>query len=556
MSRPRDSFFRSWRSVLCVAAWMAATVVAASASAYTPESPEVRRLIEKGLGYLVAANGLNPDSRLGAKCLMALCHIKYYKMVEREEEGKNHPLVREALAGCAGTKLGYATVDSSQGLSNYSLGIALMFLCEVDPVQHRPLIEQYVAELLKRQQSWGAWGYGGEATGDTSQTQYAVLGMWMAQKVAKIDVPIEAQEACTAWLMRTQSPSGGWGYQGKDPGSFSRIDQEPITLSLSAAGASSLYIMADLLQVTKSAADQKERPGPFKTIEGTAPAGAPKKGPLTKKLDPGTINQYLTQSDAWFRGNYKIQAETWQHYYMYALERYESFKDLADGKWENEPKWYNDGVRLLQQTQKPDGSWDGQDRPSIASCFAILFLLRSTQRVIQQHIDLGNGVQLGGYGLPPNVANIQERDGKVVDTDISGEINQVLDLLKKGNDPAILRMIEESQTLKLDGDVTKRQSQIETLRKLVSSGAPDARALAVRTIGRARGLENVPTLLYALTDPDVTVVIEADKALRFVSRKTAGVGLPPAPTGDDIKAAKASWKAWYLSVKPDAELLD
>jgi hypothetical protein len=552
---PRKLNSGMWRILACGLVWLGA-LGGASAWGYKPESPEVRKLVERGLGFLAQMHTLSPDRRLGGKCLTGLCYLKYYKMLERDEEGKKHPLVQEALANCARAKLGYGRSDSDEGMTNYSLGIALMFLCELDPVANRQLIEQYVAELMKRQQSWGSWGYGGEATGDTSQTQYAVLGMWMAQKVAKIDIPIEAQEACAAWLMRTQSSDGGWGYQGQDPGSFSRIQQENISLSLSAAGCSSLYIMADLLQVTASAEQQKERPGPFKTIEGTAPAGAPKKGPLTRKLDPGTINQYLAHGDGWFAKNYNIQSNTWQHYYMYALERYESFKDLADGKWTDEPKWYNDGVRFLQQSQRSDGGWDGQDTPSVATCFAILFLLRSSQRIIIEHVDLGSGVALGGFGLPPNVENIQERDGKVVDTDISGEVNQVMDLLKKGNDPAILRMIEDSKSIKLDGDVTKRQSQIETLRKLVSSGEPDARVLAVRAIGGARGLANVPTLLFALSDPHKPVVLEADRALRFVSRKTEGVGLPTKPTDDEIKAARADWKAWYLSVKPDAELLD
>jgi hypothetical protein len=555
MNRLKTPFAGIWLIVFCGLAWLSDSV-GSSAWGYTPESPEVRKMVEKGLGFLVQFRSLNQDRRLGAKCLMGLCQIKYFKLLKRDAEAKNNSMVQEALGACTRAKLNYGRSDTEEGLTNYSLGIALMFLCELDPVEHRQLIEQYVAELMKRQQSWGSWGYGGEATGDTSQTQYAVLGMWMAQKVAKIDIPIEAQEACAAWLMRTQAPDGGWGYQGQDPGSFSRIKQDGISLSLSAAGCSSLYIMADLLQVTASAAQQKERPGPFKTIEGTAPAGAPKKGPLTRKLDPATINDYLANGDGWFRSNYNIQANNWQHYYMYALERYESFKDLADGKWTDEPKWYNDGVRLLQQTQRIDGGWDGQDSPPVATCFAILFLLRSTQKIISQHVDLGSGVQLGGYSFPPNVANIQERDGKVVDSDITGEINQVLDLLKKGDDPNILRMIEESKTIKLDGDIAKRQSQIENLRNLVSVGDRDTRIMAIRTLGRERGLNNVPKFLFALGDKEAGVVLEADRALRFVSRKVEGVGLPEEPTQDDAKAAHAAWKAWYLSVKPDAELLD
>ena len=540
---------------LALVALIAAGIIATSArpaAAYTPESPEVRAMIEKALGPI----GHSKDARLGARCLRALCFLKYYKLVKREAEIKTAQPVIDGVNACAGAKIDAFSADIIGGVSNYSLGIALMFLCEHDPVGNRQLIEKYVAEMMKRQKGHGGWGYNGEPTGDTSQTQYAVLGMWMAQKVAKIDIPLEAQESCAGWLMRTQAPNGAWGYQGNDPGTMTRITQGPLTQSLSAAGCGSLYIMADLLQVTASSADQKERPGPFKQIEGESKEK--KAGPLTKKLDPALINSYLQHGDGWFRNNYKIVDDAaWLHYALYARERYESFKDLADGKWADEPEWYNDGVRLLQKTQKQDGKWQGQDTDEVATAFAALFLLRSTQKIISTITDLGSGAQLGGIGLPPDVSKIQEDgNGRLIDEGIGGTIDQVLALLAKGDSPEVLRLVEESKKVKLDGDVTRRESQIETLRKFVSAGEPEVRVAAVRTIGTARGLENVPTLLFALTDPHIPVVVEADIALRFVSRKAEGVGLPAEPTGEDIKAARAAWKAWYLSVKPDAELLD
>lgn len=525
-----------------------------TASAFSPESPEVRAMVEKALGPISRST----DIRLGAKCLRALCFLKYYKLVKKDAEAKTAQPIIDAVNACAGAKVESDVADVIGGVSNYSLGIALMYLCEHDPVGNRQLIERYVAELLRRQKSHGGWGYAGEPTGDTSQTQYAVLGMWMAQKVAKIQIPIEAQESCAGWLMRTQDPSGGWGYQGVDPGVMTRVEQSRTTQSLSAAGCGSLYILADLLQVTDSASQQKERPGPFKQIEDVAKSGPAKKGPLTRKLEPAMINSYLALGDSWFRNNYKFVPDASHlHYSMYARERYESFKDLAAGEWTKEPQWYNDGVRLLQKSQQKDGSWQGQDTSDIATSFAVLFLLRSTQRILDTITDLGSGEQRGGISFPEDVANIQEDgDGRIVDKNFQGSIDQVLAILAKGDSPEVLNIVASSKSLKLDGDVTRRESQIEQLRKVVSAGEPDFRLAAVRLIGKARGLANVPTLLFALTDPHTPVVIEADLALRFVSRKTEGVGLPSEPTGDDIKAAQAAWKAWYLSVKPDAELLD
>jgi hypothetical protein len=78
----------------------------------------------------------------------------------------------------------------------------------------------------------------------------------------------------------------------------------------------------------------------------------------------------------------------------------------------------------------------------------------------------------------------------------------------------------------------------------------------VKTLGKVRDLDNVPVLLYALTDPDVRIVRQADTALRFVSRKFQGVGLPLDPKPADIQAAQKAWKDWYLAIRPDAELLE
>ncbi len=38
------------------------------------------------------------------------------------------------------------------------------------------------------------------------------------------------------WLLRTQDPTGGWGYQGSDPGTFDRVGQYPVQHSLSRRG--------------------------------------------------------------------------------------------------------------------------------------------------------------------------------------------------------------------------------------------------------------------------------------------------------------------------------
>jgi hypothetical protein len=84
---------------------------------------------------------------------------------------------------------------------------------------------------------------------------------------------------------------------------------------------------------------------------------------------------------------------TYLSYYLYALER----AGLLTGNEKiGTHSWYADGVRVLLETQKPDGSWmlDDWGTDTWDVCFALLFLRRatrplvpSTDRVIQRDDD-------------------------------------------------------------------------------------------------------------------------------------------------------------------------
>ena len=87
-----------------------------------------------------------------------------------------------------------------------------------------------------------------------------------------------------------------------------------------------------------------------------------------------------------------------------------------------------------------------------------------------------------------------------------------------------------------------------------AAATPDARLLAVRALGRTGNLDYVPTLLYALTDPDRRVVLEARNELRFISRNFDGIGPPDDFTDEQRFEAIDAWKKWYKSIRPAAVL--
>src|SRR5262245_8202917 len=186
-----------------------------SASAIAPDSPEVKQMIERGLAWLENQD----DDRLGGKCLIGLSLYKGGRKTD-------HPKIAAAVKACE-----TSMSSEASNIDNYSLGLALIFLLESDPEKNRSLAQRYLQELLKRQQTDGAWGYTGNPQGDTSQTQYPTLGLWLAVNNG-LDVPAASFERICNWFLRTQDPSGAWGYQGQDPGKFERVNQMEIRPSL------------------------------------------------------------------------------------------------------------------------------------------------------------------------------------------------------------------------------------------------------------------------------------------------------------------------------------
>ena len=91
---------------------------------------------------------------------------------------------------------------------------------------------------------------------------------------------------------------------------------------------------------------------------------------------------------------------------------------------------------------------------------------------------------------------------------------------------------------------------------MLRTGSYQARIVAARTLGRQGELDNVPILIYALSDGDPRVVKEAQAGLRLTSRKFDGIELPDNPKPADIDALVAQWKTWYKSIRPDAVFIE
>ncbi len=524
----------AWRYM---AALVAGLLYGSSARAVTPDSPEVRKLVTAGLSYLEQ----NEEHRLGGKCLIALAFLK--------SEKPDHPRIGEALQAC---REQMQANPPDNALDVYSNGLAIIFLSELSSQAHSREIRWYLDRMKARQKDHGGWGYNESSTGDTSQTQYAALCYWEAHRRG-FSVDGASVEKLADWLMRTQGPDGCWGYQGNVSTTGQPVAQTETNCSMLAAGLGSAYICAELFGTKPPARSSQAASSEVDSIPAALQRVDPDEARM-KKLRPQRISvpQLLATMDrahAWMQKNYQIDIGPKRYYYLYGLERYKSFQEQFEGRSENEPKWYNDGYRFLAKDQQPNGSWSGYCGAECDTAFSILFLLRSTQKSLRAK--LGEGTLLSGRGLPAKLSLAKVRNGQLIVEQVTTKIDELLSMLEDGDEGMLDDLAREPGQLIVD---TVDKQSARRLQQLVRGGEPEVRLLAVRALSRTGDLDYVPSLLYALTDPDRRIVLEARNGLRFISRNFNGYGPPDEFTEKQRFEAVDAWKKWYQSLRPDAAL--
>lgn len=511
--------------------------VADTRAALTTESPEVKQSVARAIAFLEQAS----DNRQGALALQGLSLVK-------SGADLKHPLITataETIAKAAG--------DDTLDQDIYSLGLSIIYLTSLDPDEYRTEIESLLKTLAGAQKDHGGWGYHYFDTGDTSMTQYAVLAMWEAEQVG-IRPPIASWERVANWLLRTQDPSGAFGYQGTDPGNFNLVQQDEVRHSMAAAGTGSLYICADRLGMVQLKTDTQGVPAALKPVSD---GGANAPSARTRNVDAARMAAARELGDRWLLTNYTIEPEQWVYYYLYAFERYQSFREAAETRTTaGGPAWYDDGARFLIANQKEDGSWVGQAGDVPDTAFAVLFLLRSTRKSIQRAKTYGAGTLVGGRGVPTGTAELLLKKGKIVPRPLEGPAEEVFAIMADPGHQDFLRAIESLEAFTEGDDVDSLAAQADRLVQLAEQGSPEARAAAVKALARTRNLDHVPALIEALEDPDQMVFLEARDGLRFISRKLRGFGLTAQSSDADVKAAVEKWRAWFRAVRPHSPIID
>jgi len=544
---------------------------------YDPEHPEVRAMVDQGVAYMRT----RVSSDVGGQLIEGLAILNSYQDLGFRQDAAVISSVDRAL-GLAGQYRSMLANDFQGNDLNgspedfarrmYEPCVALMLLVEFDDVAYEAQIRTLIDFIVARRMPGGGWSYNRSPNIDTSQTQYCCLALWLANEKG-FDIPLSHAQAAAKFWISAQAQDGSWGYQvvpGQRQGSQH--------MSLVSAGAGSLYMLGDILNVNppkkaraKRSDDSDLELPPFverltkreiETLlaEQASAAPEPEMG-----INVEGFNGAKARANQWYGQNFEPNTVHWPYYALYGFERYASFREKIDGDVTEVPDWYDQGIEYLKTTQSGNGSFPGSNEAnaSIQTAFAVLFMVRSTQRLtaLARDATLAGGQGLGG--------NVSTRGGKVISEQEKKDIAELLSRVKKEMSAQELEDIAESfRNVAVNSikDKSKAQ-QLTLLREMVTNEHWQIRMVAVRALGQVRLVDNCAALIYALSDPDPRIVQEANIALKFVSRKTETPAVPVAKVVNgrsdvenqqyraDIRKLYGFWSEWYLELKPDAELL-
>ena len=263
----------------------------------------------------------------------------------------------------------------------YVVALQTMVLCMASPKDDLLTIRRN-AEWLEANQNThagaddprrGSWSYGSGntgGTGDNSNSQFALLALYEAERVG-VQVPDRTWNLALQYWLGQQNIDGSWGYLPlKDR-------QTPGSGSMTCAGVTSVFIASGRL----SAGDAEI------TDDGLKCCGQHEDNPAVKAMDKGF---------AWLGNNFSVYANpgqgslgNWHLYYLYALERVgrmtsHRFFTRRDGQHYD---WYRMGAEMLIAKQDElSGFWKGEgvaeSNPEISTSFALLFLAKGRRPIL------------------------------------------------------------------------------------------------------------------------------------------------------------------------------
>jgi hypothetical protein len=553
--------------------------------------------IRKAMGYLrEQADGLKSHE----------CGIVAYTLL-KVGDAPDSPAVQKLIGRIVNQKFKDGRYEPTpQQLVTYEAGTDLMALTAADPRRYAKEIESLVTFLVELQASKGSWYYYHmpDTGGDTSVTQYAVLGLWSAVR-AGVPVPNSVWSREADWHLHTQQSTGGFAYH---PG-----EKTAETYTMTVNGVTSLCVARLCLHPKgdytivvdgkigeeggNAPRNAKKRPVSEKVTvrpnELVGDAATEPEAPVSRKLgvlkrvdlEPqltrvrgssggasvslSALNHGIARGTKWIYERYTIEPQlTYPLYYLYGLERMCALTGVKDFEGHD---WYNEGAAYLLNRQAPNGGFADTSGAGPGTSFAILFLSKATAKLLKHHEQrlFGGGLMVGGRGLPTNLKSVLATADGIKVRKLEAPVDQLLAELENPKSVQVEAVQQAIVDTVQSGDREKLIGQKDRLKRLVVDPRAEVRRTAIWALGRCATIHDALLLVRSLDDPEISVVVEGHNALCWLSRRPNAFGLPAEPTGNLPEGAtdqqkeqaaqtwrkqvRIAWRAWYDKVRPYSE---
>jgi hypothetical protein len=440
----------------------------------------------------------------------------------------------------------------------------------------RPVLPKEILEQLNRLEQRGVagpleprMGHGG--AGDNSNTQFAILGLWVARRHG---VPVQKALALVGRRFHgSQNADGGWGYT---PNMHS-------TATMTCAGLLGLalkYGAANEVALRTAPSPQDPKDGKKATVREAGRDSAVRAGLLALARDIG-------QPSAQTKGPVQVIPRGYGrhiYYYFWSLERVAVAYDLATiGKKD----WYAWGSEVLVASQGADGSWEGEYGAAVDSSFALLFLKRAnlardlTANLHGRVKDPGEATLkaggIGGDGLlgksvkpEPAVGDgladpASESDLEAAAAQLSAKLilapadqqEKLLEQFKSAKGVVYTQALAAAIPNLGPAQGRARDALAERLARMTAvtlhgrlkDEDPEMRTAAARACAAREDPAHVPDLILLLEDSEPRAARAAREALK---RLAGGPDFGPrADSGPEERAqAVAAWKQWWKDHPP------
>jgi hypothetical protein len=614
-----------------------ATVLTATGAGRAVDKEAVNAAVERGVRNLKAfqsRNGTWPhDHSIGLTALCGLTLLECGVPVDDEAIQKAAAAIREASV----------TLDH-----NYSIALSILFLDRLGEPVDVALIESLTVRLLAAQSTTGSWSYNsppigaeeqrrlttlvkkrsetgrdkeapkpepGQRTvkdlpkevqaqldhvarmanrtsgGDNSNTQFAVLALWVARRHG---LPVDAAlKATDRYFRTTVYPEGAWGYVPPPPSMPAMpvgalrppfMKPSPAMTCAGLLGVGLAYgAWNDAALRTDTHKKEPGRPGP-------APVKA--KDPSKDKVVTNAFNMLGVWVDAMAadRGKGKApqvnQRNGKFYYFLWSLERVcVAYGVDKVGKTD----WYDWGAEILLANQGNDGGWNGGEFPSGPdTCFALLFLKKANlaqdlSRALKSQMKDGMQAALhqGGFGggnlmrsgnkpffdgpvaEDPKHKPADDEDARAarLGKQLAAEGDKgkkALEELRDNKGAAYTEALAHAIP-RLEGDSLKkaREALAERMSRMTSATLgvkledddAEVRRAAALAVAMKEDKAYTYKLIEMLSDQEATVGHAAHAALKSLTNEDFG----PAKGAGREERTKAilAWKAWWFKQQGD-----